>query len=129
MSTHKKTAPTVYRPHDRKMGKVQVHLMAPYRTFEKDIALLQKFVPLRAPTNVVLGSLKGYHGLCSWKHTVGHWLIHLDPELGVANNRETLIHEWAHALANENEGRVRVHGAEFGAAYARCYRAVIERTY
>lgn len=39
---------------------------------------------------------------------------------------DTLVHEWAHALAWAGNHDLEAHDALWGVAYARCYQAVVE---
>jgi hypothetical protein len=57
-----------------------------------------------------------------------HWEIMLDPRGGPEQLRETLIHEWAHALVGPGGGPCEDdHGPLWGVMYAACYRCVVER--
>lgn len=49
------------------------------------------------------------------------FVIELDAELTRHEAIDTLLHEWAHALSHGAGGES--HGAAWGRAYARCYRA------
>ena len=44
----------------------------------------------------------------------------------VNEQRDTLMHEWAHAIAWTSNARVDHHGPEWGLAMSRVYQAVIE---
>jgi hypothetical protein len=99
----------------------------PYLGFLEDLEALATQCPLGAPAEirlVDLGTL-GAWGRTEWLQDRGCWSLLLaesdEPVL-----RDTLIHEWAHALVSKAGGPLEdSHGPFWGVAYARCYRAVV----
>lgn len=85
-------------------------------------------VPLNAPVYVSVEEIPNMWGISWYDENAGAYRIGispgaLDPDFLV----DIIIHEWAHCViwgSNLDEGSF--HGAEWGVAYAACYRAVIE---
>lgn len=101
---------------------------APQYDIMADLNHLSKRLPLSAPVVISVGTIdQPAWGLTSWE--VDHWVIQLDPSGGPEQLRETLIHEWAHALVGAGGGpNEDDHGPLWGVMYAACYRCVVERT-
>lgn len=55
--------------------------------------------------------------------------IHIDNRLCFYCKRDTLIHEWAHALDWWNGGNESDHGPSWGLQYGRCYECVLKARY
>jgi len=77
--------------------------------------------PTDRPVRVRLGSLRGMFGECSQGR--GCYVIRLHSTLPRSIMRETLLHEWAHAMTWHEE---RHHGAAWGVNYARLLTLVFD---
>lgn len=99
--------------------------------FLRDLQRLRKWCPLLEP--VAIYRVRNHHacGTFTWSHKRLIITIHIDDD--PRQERETLIHEWAHALSYDAtwpEERYNLptrwikHSNAWGIAYARCYRAV-----
>lgn len=55
-----------------------------------------------------------------------HYLITVYARQNRSNLRETLCHEWAHAMSWDEVPGDQDHGFAWGNAYRKCYQAVIE---
>lgn len=95
--------------------------------FYRTIGILRKQCPTRYPvvvqtTHRLRRHTEPLHGYFIVGRRRGRWVYRVmvnraSMELMV----ETLIHEWAHALAEEHR-----HSDRWARAYGRCYRAVFE---
>ncbi len=56
-----------------------------------------------------------------------HFLIRVDSQATLQVQLDTLVHEFAHAIAYLEWENTEDHGPEFGVAYASCYR-IYEKT-
>lgn len=68
---------------------------------------------------------KGNCGDCLRKSD--HFLIRIDPSQPLQVQLDSLVHEFAHAIAYLEWENTWDHGPEFGVAYADCYR-IYEKT-
>ena len=107
------------------------------RSFTRELrhaeSMLRRTVPCRWPVVVTLrrGLVQSW-GLAgcadvgiSPRHRCRVAMIDIDESLTGREAIDTLIHEYAHVVAwgtDKND-----HGPNWGKAYARCYRAVVER--
>ena len=87
-------------------------------------ALLPLF-PKRVRFNIEVWSGAGDDALC-WLGSRGVWQIRLNASLDDGCFQDSLIHEFAHALAGGNWEREGAHGAVWGVCFAACYRSFIE---
>lgn len=69
-----------------------------------------------------LGALEDF-GETTWDPDEDRFIIRLDPRWGWAIVRETLCHEWAHALTWDLPGPE--HGPQWGVAYAAAYSVLV----
>jgi len=109
------------------MKPVGVTIAAPYATFDRDIGRLMRHCPLSGKVRVVVKPLGAR--FCGFCHTLKDGSIRLEIATGLEKTtaRDTLIHEWAHAVVARSHARNhKDHGPEWGLAYAQCYRAVVE---
>lgn len=100
---------------------------APPYDIVADVRRLSDELPLGAPVQLWVGPIdEPAWGLTEFHED--HWLILLDPRGGQQLLRDTLIHEWAHALVANGGGPCEDdHGPLWGVMYAACYRCVVER--
>lgn len=47
-----------------------------------------------------------------------HRLVRISSELGEEQRRDTLVHEWSHAIGKASDAN---HGPKWGRLYAKCY--------
>ncbi len=106
----------------------------------QDLQRLKYWCPLPKP--IIIHRAIKYHSYGGFDWDVDKLIITIRIDKDIREERETLIHEWAHALTyNENRPTQEIitdldyilyngpvpwvkHGDEWGLAYARCYRAV-----
>lgn len=93
------------------------------KTYRKVVSLLKSKCPTVLPVSVRRTKLpKGHDGICQVKES--HFLIRIDRNLKEHEAIETLIHEWAHAIAwPKCEAQ---HSDEWGKAYSRVYRLFLK---
>lgn len=98
----------------------------PRRPLRRCLALLRAACPTRHPVHVRILDIPGDRWADYTRRRASH-LIRLQRAASVSNPGllcYVVLHEYAHALANEADpGEADDHGEAFGAAYARCCRA------
>lgn len=105
----------------------------PYPGFSDDIRLLARYTPLGREVKIRIQHLKTDHGMTDLvprkDRMPEHFRLTLSPAAGGIVTRDTLVHEWAHALSwpMGSERTEDAHGPFFGVAYAQCYRVVTYR--
>lgn len=90
---------------------------------------LREMEPPLVPVRVRRRKLKTLWGQCTlrWKGDKPHYFsISVDSRIPEPLIVETLVHEWAHAVAWQEGRNVDDHGPEWGVAYARLYQLVID---
>ena len=85
------------------------------------VALLERYCPLGVPCRVVVTPVRWW---ADCARVSRGYTIRLSPNLDATARRETLAHEWAHAMVWK-ASRVD-HGEAWGRAYSRCYRVLVE---
>jgi len=106
--------------------------MTPDEILNLELARLHAHVQPDGPVGVQWadGLIESQHALAVTSHTGGGgYLIRLDRSLTGFTLADTVVHEWAHALAAESDpegpdGSCGGHGAQWGIEFSRAYRAV-----
>lgn len=87
---------------------------------------LQRLLPLNFPVRIRLDEIKGgYVGdtCLEGRGKKRQFLIRLSVESPLHEQKHTLVHEWAHALAWTQEApALDDHGPHWGVCYALCYQ-------
>jgi len=105
--------------------------MTPEEILNLELARLHEHVQPDGPVGVqwVDGLIESEHALAVTRHMGPGFLIQLDRSLTGFVLADTLVHEWAHALAPSADHEQYVancggHGAQWGIEFSRAYRAV-----
>jgi len=104
------------------------------KAFYDSIRTLKKECPLSAKVSVRRILFNHHFGYCKYKPSTrkgieDKFLIRIDKRLSTQWAIRILVHEWAHAMvwfSPAAEGKEGDHHAEWGVAYARCYRAIFD---
>lgn len=98
-------------------------------TFAQVLGLLRKHCPLRKPIKVVVRSLRKQQlcGCCiaymSADGKIRRFVIEIDHQLSQLTAIDTLLHEWAHALDQDYNGKAREpHRNSWGKYFAQVWR-------
>lgn len=116
---------TVRKKARKKAGWVFQGTYKPYPGFGGELDRLVRHANPGLQVRLEFKHLASDHGLTNLMDSKGkrYFLITLNPGFDEHSTRDTLIHEWAHALSWHYGGpKEDDHGAHFGVAYARCYR-------
>lgn len=98
------------------------------KTLRETLKLLRETEPALVPVRVRRRPLKTCWGQCTLVCKGGrpfYFTISIDSRIPEPLIVETLIHEWAHAVAWQEGRAVDDHGPEWGVAYARLYQQAI----
>lgn len=99
---------------------------------QKLIAQLREHLPPLLPVRVYFRDLKaaGFLGtttiMFTWDGAPKHFNIAVDKSLSWDLMRQTIMHEWAHALAWAQGRAILDHDPEWGLAMSRVYQEIIE---
>lgn len=103
-----------------------------FGSFEDAVRELREEIPPAFPVSVRRVSLKNQAGDCELKDvtrkgkTERRFIIRISKYIDEQTSILILLHEWAHAVAwTWEHDTVEDHGAEWGVAYARVYRALM----
>jgi hypothetical protein len=94
---------------------------------EKLLTVLQVKLPLPFPVRLVIRKLEEEHGYSDFRETPKRgrsFIIGVSSGMGMSQAEDTLMHEYAHCLCwfSTQED----HGPEWGVAFSRVYRAIVE---
>ena len=90
---------------------------------------LQEELPCACPVRIRLVALKTEYGYCDLKRPKKgkrHFLIVLCKGMDFLLAKDTLLHEYAHAVCWFSCPEMEPHGAEWGLAFSRVYQAAID---
>lgn len=98
------------------------------KTMRQALRILREEAPPLFPVRVRRRRLETIWGQCRFveRGKTRYFSISVESRVPEPLVVETLIHEWAHAIAWQLGKTVEDHGPEWGVAYARLYRLVVD---
>jgi hypothetical protein len=101
--------------------------MKNFKNYRQLVGVLRKHLPLPYPVQIRRVKMKGYDGICAKNEE--QFFIKIDAKLSEKMAIETLLHEYAHALAwnhrhdkwDDAELLRKQHDATWGVAYSEVY--------
>jgi len=112
---------------DRTKTKKEEGLSA--KKLRKTLSVLRVSCPPALPVKVRRGKISSeiYGDSSIGEKPTAHFLIRIATGMDENTTLETLLHEWAHCLSwTASHQRIKEHGPEWGIAYARVYRCIVD---